>query len=142
MFLGGIQLEQPLYMGGKIQAAYRMSVLGNEMAQINETLTATQVIMKTDDAYASMVKSTKEMKKVAEKYQTVLTELLNNVESAHRHGLKPRNDVLKVQVKLNESELAVRKADNALRLATMNLCHLIGKPLDTPHPYFRRFPRN
>ena len=72
------------------------------------------------------------MKKVAEKYQTVLTELLNNVESAHRHGLKPRNDVLKVQVKLNESELAVRKADNALRLATMNLCHLIGKPLDTP----------
>ena len=69
MFLGGIQLEQPLYMGGKIQAAYRMSVLGNEMAQINETLTATQVIVKTDDAYASMVKA-QEMKKVAEKYQT------------------------------------------------------------------------
>ena len=139
MFLGGIQLEQPLYMGGKIQAAYRMSVLGNEMAQINETLTATQVIVKTDDAYASMVKA-QEMKKVAEKYQTVLTELLNNVESAHRHGLKPRNDVLKVQVKLNESELAVRKADNALRLATMNLCHLIGKPLDTPIRISEDFP--
>ena len=125
MFLGGIQLEQPLYMGGKIQAAYRMSVLGNEMAQINETLTATQVIVKTDDAYASMVKA-QEMKKVAEKYQTVLTELLNNVESAHRHGLKPRNDV--------------RKADNALRLATMNLCHLIGKPLDTPIRISEDFP--
>ena len=61
-------------MCGKIQAAYRMSVLGNKMAQINETLTATQVIVKTDDAYASMVKA-QEMKKVAEKYQTALTEL-------------------------------------------------------------------
>ena len=51
------------------------------------------------------------------------------MESAHKHGLKPQNDVLKVQVKLNESELNIRKADNALRLATMNLCHYIGKPL-------------
>ena len=48
---------------------------------------------------------------------------------AYRHGLKPQNDVLKVQVKLNESELNMRKAENALRLATMNLCHFIGKPL-------------
>ena len=39
--------------------------------------------------------------------------------------------MLKVQVKLNESELGIRKAENALRLATMNLCHLIGKPLTT-----------
>ena len=69
------------------------------------------------------------MKKVADKYNAVLRELLSNVESAYKHGLKPQNDVLKVQVKLNESELSIRKAENALRLATMNLCHLIGKPL-------------
>ena len=60
-----------------------------------------------------------------------MTELHKNVESAYKHGLKPQNDVLKVQVKLNESELGIRKAENALRLATMNLCHLIGKPLTT-----------
>ena len=27
VYMGGIQVEQPLYMGGKIRAAYRMSVL-------------------------------------------------------------------------------------------------------------------
>ncbi len=129
MFLGGVQLEQPLYTGGKIKTAYRMASIGNEMAQINETLTATEVIVKTDEAYAMVVKA-RELTKVAEKYKAALTELSGNVESAYRHGLKPHNDVLKVQVKLNESELAVRKADNALRLATMNLCHLIGKPLN------------
>ena len=70
-----------------------------------------------------------EAKKVAEKYHALLTELSKNVKSAHRHGMKPQNDVLKVQVKLNESELSLRKADNALRLASMNLCHYIGRPL-------------
>lgn len=130
VYMGGIQVEQPLYMGGKISAAYKMSVLGKEMAQMNETLTATEVILRTDEAYAQVVKA-KEMKAVAEKYNAVLVELMKNVESAHRHGLKSKNDVLKVQVKLNEGELGIRKAVNALRLATMNLCHYIGKPLDT-----------
>ena len=125
VYMGGVQMEQPLYMGGKIRAAYKMSLLGKEMAQMNENLTATEVIQKTDQAYALVVKA-KEMKTVADAYHAVLTELKNNVESAYKHGLKPQNDVLKVQVKLNESELGIRKAENALRLATMNLCHLIG----------------
>ena len=118
----------PTFLGGKIRAAYKMSLLGKEMAQLSETLTASEVIVKTEQAYAQVIKA-KEMKKVADKYNAVLTELMKNVESAHKHGLKPQNDVLKVQVKLNESELNIRKADNALRLATMNLCHYIGKPL-------------
>ena len=128
VYMGGIQVEQPLYMGGKIRAAYKMSLLGKEMAQLSETLTASEVIVKTDQAYAQVIKA-KEMKKVADKYNAVLVELKKNVESAYKHGLKPQNDVLKVQVKLNESELNIRKAGNALRLATMNLCHYIGKPL-------------
>lgn len=130
VYMGGVQIEQPLYMGGKIRAAYKMSVLGKEMAQVNETLTATEVILKTDQAYAGVIKAG-EMRKVAITYHALLTELMKNVQSAHKHGLKPQNDVLKVQVKLNEGELNVRKAENALRLATMNLCHLIGKPLTT-----------
>ena len=52
VWMGGIQVEQPLFMGGKIWAAYRMATLGKEMARINETLTATEVILETDNAYA------------------------------------------------------------------------------------------
>lgn len=128
VYTGGVQVEQPLYMGGKIRAAYKMSQLGREMAHLNEALTSSEVILNTDKAYVQLVKA-KEMKKVAEKYHLLLTELSKNVKSAHQHGMKPQNDVLKVQVKLNESELSLRKADNALRLAAMNLCHYIGQPL-------------
>ena len=128
VWMGGVQVEQPIFMGGKILAAYKMATLGKQMAQLNENLTATEVILETDQAYALMVKA-QEMSKVAESYHAVLQELMKNVQSAYKHGLKSKNDVLKVQVKLNESELAIRKAENALRLANMNLCHLIGKPL-------------
>lgn len=140
VYMGGIQVEQPLYMGGKIRAAYKMSQMGQELAQMNETLTATTVVLKTDHAYALVVKA-QEMKKVASGYNAVLTELYRNVESAYRHGLKPQNDVLKVQVKLNESELSMRKADNAFRLATMNLCHLIGMPLTSDIRVSSDFPQ-
>lgn len=41
---------------------------------MNENLTATEVIQKTDQAYALVVKA-KEMKTVADAYHAVLTEL-------------------------------------------------------------------
>ena len=127
-FTAGVSLEQPIYMGGKIMSAYKMSKLGKEMAQLNEHLTASEVILQTDNAYVLLVKA-KEMLKVAGSYHAVLEELMRNVESACKHGLKTENDRLKVQVKMNESELGMRKAENAIRLATMNLCHYIGMPL-------------
>lgn len=129
-YTAGLSLEQPIYMGGKIISAYKMSKLGKEMAQFNENLTASEVILATDEAYVLLTKA-REMKKVAKKYNNVLVELMKNVESAYQHGLKSKNDILKVQVKLNESELGIRKAENAIRLASMNLCHLIGKPLNS-----------
>ena len=137
--MAGVQLEQPIFMGGKIVAAYKMSKLNTEVSRLNERLTASEVILQTENAYALLVKA-KEMQKVAAGYGTLLQELMKVVESAHKHGLKPKNDVLKVQVKLNESELAIRKADNACRLATMNLCHLIGRPLDSELEIVAEYP--
>ncbi len=99
------------------------------MAQMNETLTATEVIRNRPG-----IRSGSESERDENSGRHIpcrIVELQKNVESAYKHGLKPQNDVLKVQVKLNESELGIRKAENALRLATMNLCHLIGKPLTT-----------
>lgn len=125
---GGVTLEQPLYLGGKVRTGYRMAQLGSQMAEQSRRLTESEVIVETSRAYADVVKA-REMRLVAERYNVLLTELLRTVESARKHGLKPQNDVLKVQVKLNESELNLRRTENALRLATMNLCHLIGRPL-------------
>ena len=127
-WLAGVSVEQPLYMGGKIMAAYRMARIGKDIARINGQFTRTDIVVKTDEAYWQLVK-VKELLLSAEKYRDVVAELLRNVTDACEAGMKSRNDFLKVQVKLNEAELMVRKAQNGLRLARMNLCHYIGLPL-------------
>lgn len=127
-FVGGITLEEPLYTGGKVTAAHKMSKIGEEIAEQNITLTRSQVIVQTDEAYMNAVKA-KEMIGVAQSYKSVLDELYKNVESAVRHGMKTNNDKLKVQVKLNEAQLNLQRAENAYRLARMNLCHVIGTSL-------------
>lgn len=128
IFNGGIKVEQPLYMGGKIQTGHRMAKIGHEIAQLNKRLTEADVIVETSRAYAEVVRI-QELKLVAESYHTLLNELLRAVERACKHGMKSQNEVLKVKVKLNESELDLRRTENGLRLATMNLCHYIGVPL-------------
>ena len=125
IFNAGIQLKQPLYMGGKITAAYNMAKLGHQMAKDNIRLTESEVLVRTDEAYSQAVRA-KELAQVAQSYKALLTELQKNVESAVKHGMKTRNDQLKVQVKLNEAELSIQKAENAYSLARMNLSQILG----------------
>ena len=129
--IGSISMVEPLYSGGKITAAYQMSKLGVNMASENIRLTESEVVVKTHEAYFLAVKA-KEMGEVARSYKTMLDELKKNVEGAFRHGMSTRNDIMKVQVKQNEAELSIQKADNGYKLALMNLCHLVGLPLDSP----------
>lgn len=131
IFYGGVSLTQPLYMGGKITAAYRMATRGTEMAGENIRLTESQVILQTDEAYMQAIQA-RELSVVARSYKELLDELQKNVESAVRNGMKTRNDLLKVQVKVGEAELAIQRTNNAMRLCAMNLCHIMGLPLSTP----------
>ncbi|MDL2252264.1 TolC family protein [Odoribacter sp. OttesenSCG-928-J03] len=129
-YTAGLRLEQPIYMGGKISSAYRMSKIGEEIAGLNEVKTRTEVILQSDEAYWTYVQ-TLELEKTALAYKELIVQLLKDVENAYNAGMKPRNDLLKVQVKLNEAELQVLQAENGVRLAGMNLCHVTGLPLAT-----------
>ena len=140
MYTGGVMLKQPLFMGGKIIAGYRMSKYALEAARHNERKTRAEVIEDADQSYANVVKAV-EMKKVAQQYLTLLETLDSNVESAVRNGVKLQSDRLKVQVKLNEARLQLTQADNAIRLATMQLCHVTGLPLSTPVIVSASYPR-
>ena len=125
-----ITLEQPIYTGGKISTANRMGKLGVEMATHAQELAREKIMVDVYDAYQKLVKA-KEMEKVAHQYDSLLTQLDCEVKSAVKHGMASRNDEMKVAVKKSDAELKIRQAENGIRLAAMNLCQLIGKPLDS-----------
>lgn len=130
IYTGGVVVKQPLFMGGKIMAAYKASDLAVNLYREGERLTEAQVIENADEAYAKVVNAT-ELAQVAQRYKDLLLELDGNVQSAIKHGMKMENDRLKVQVRLNEVELQLRRAQNGIRLAKMNLCHVTGLPLNS-----------
>ena len=68
VYSAGVQVKQPIYQGGKIIAANRIAGLTEQMSIENERLTASDVILNTENAYVLLVRAT-EMRKVAEKYK-------------------------------------------------------------------------
>ena len=100
IYHASIHFQQPLYMGGKITAGYKMGKLGEALAFQNRRLTESEVIYETAQAYAHVIRAS-EIGKVASSYNNLLIELKHSVSKAFERGLKSRNDVLKVEVKLN-----------------------------------------
>lgn len=128
LYGGGVQVEQPVYLGGRIRIGVRMARAATALAADELRRTEADVIVRTSRAYADAVRA-RELRQVAEAYRTLLAELGRVVDRAFREGMKPRSEVLKVRVKQNESELNLARAEHAQRLATMLLCHCIGRPL-------------
>ena len=130
LFNAGLSVTQPLYMGGKVATGYRMAKIGVEMAAKNLLLTEQEVIVKVDEAYSMLLKA-KELLEVAKAYEALLAELEKNVASAVKHGVRTRNDLLKVKVKLNQARLSITRANNGYSIARMNLCRELGLPLES-----------
>lgn len=123
-----VKVEQPIYTGGKINAAYKMAQKGREMTQANVELSEVEVIVLSDEAYWNSVKA-KALIESAVRYKETLQELNRMVQNAVEVGMTHRKDLLSVQVKVNEAELNLARAKNGYRLAIMNLNHIIGLPL-------------
>ncbi len=130
LYTVGVRLEQPVYMGGKVRSSYKMARLGVELADLNVQQTRAEVVLKSDEAYWQYVKVCEQLKS-AESYRTLVEALEKKVKDAVETGMASRNDLLKVEVRLNEARLLVSKAENGCTLARMNLCHVIGLPLVT-----------
>lgn len=126
---GSLKIEQPIYTGGKITAAYKMAKTAHQMAIVNEALSASQVILLCDEAYWNCVKA-KAMIETATQFKETLEELQRMVQNAVEAGMTHRKDLLSVQVKINEAQLGLARAQNGYRLAIMNLNHITGLPLN------------
>ncbi len=130
IFNFGALVTQPIYMGGKISNAIKLASVGVSVAKLDRKRTESEVIIEVDEAFYTTIK-VEEMLVAAERYQEVVEEFHRQISNVANVGMAKRNDVMKVEVKLNEAKLMTRKAENALRLSRMNLCYSVGLPLST-----------
>lgn len=130
IFAGSVIVTQPLYMGGALTAANRMADIGERMAADNLEKMTEDIIYETDHNYWLVVSLSHKLR-LARSFNKLVGRLDSDIRKMIKEGVATKADGLKVAVRLNESEMAVTKAENGLALAKMLLCQMCGMPLDS-----------
>lgn len=127
---GAVTVTQPIYLGGKLIAAYHAAKLSKELAELQGAGVNEKVITAVDEAYWRVV-SLKQKQKLAQEYAELLECFANNVQALSEAEMATPGDVAKVRVKYNEAQMNLTKATGGLALSKMLLCQLCGLPLDS-----------
>jgi len=118
-------LTQVLYAGGKINNAKKATSSLVELQNSQKILTTSEVVLNAETAYWQIV-SVNEKLVLAKEYNKLLKALLNDLNNSYNAGLIYKNDLLRVQVQVNESELNIIKANDGLTMAKLNLAQITG----------------
>ena len=125
VYTGGFILRQPIFMGFKIVEANKIARYTSELLHEKVKMEEADVLASVDEAYWRVI-SVQEKVTLAKTYKSLLDHLGQDLESLYAEGMTTRNEVLKVQVKKNEVELSLVKAENGLELSKMLLGQIIG----------------
>ncbi|MDR0660725.1 MAG: TolC family protein [Prevotellaceae bacterium] len=125
IWVAGISLVQPVFMGGKIIAYNDIRSYAEELATTMKDSKLSDVIVEIDEAYWQVV-SVSNKKRLATSYVDLLKKMDSDIEAMVEEGVATKADRLSVSVKLNEADMTLAKAENGLSLAKMLLCQLCG----------------
>lgn len=129
LWTGSIMVTQPIYMGGAITVANEMACIGEEMAANNVDAIEQNTLYAIDNAYWLAV-SLKNKQRLANDFLALVKKLDDDVHKLIREGIATRADGLKVDVAVNNAEMAVTQVEDGVALSKMYLCQLCGLPLD------------
>lgn len=129
LFVGAFTLTQPIYMGGQIRALNDIAKAGEEVAVSARNQAVQDLIYSVDEAYWLVV-SLKQKQKLAKGFENLVDSLHHSVKALLENGMATKSDMLNVEVKLNEAQIAYVKVSNGLSLSKMALQQLCGLPID------------
>lgn len=130
IWMGGVTVQQPVFVGGKILYSNKMATLGEDLARSKYDQEEARVVLDVEQAYWQIV-SIAGKKRLSESYADLLRTLESDVNASVKAGVMTESDALQIKVKANEADMLRTKATNGLALAKMLLCQKIGLPLDS-----------
>ncbi len=125
VYIGAINLMQPVFMGGKIIAYNKLAKLNKELALSQQETSRQEIILNIDETYWKII-SLVNKRKAVEGLIALLSKMENDVEALVEAGLATKADKLSVLVKKNEAEMAFIKVDNGIYLSKMLLAQYCG----------------
>ena len=131
MYTAGISVTQPLYAGGKIVAGNKLARIGRESAAETLRKTCMEVIAEADQAYWNYIAVGCKVR-MLEAYRTQMDTLYSQTRTALATGMATDNQLLRIGTKRSEIDYQLQKVRHGADLCRLSLCHVLGKPFDTP----------
>jgi len=128
-FSATLQLQQPLFTGGKIKNSFDISRLAESAVRTNLLRARKELIYQVKNAYWNLVRARKFME-VAEESVEQLAAHLNDVQNMYDVGIAAKNDLLKSKTYYAKAKMGLLKAKHGVELARRNLCNIIGIPIE------------
>lgn len=129
LYMAEVGAEQPIFAGGQVRLANKKAKKGVELAQQALNLKQSEVVFGVDRAFWSLVAVQEQTVAIAD-YITALDSLVSDLASYYDLGLIPKSELLKVRVQRDEVRLQQVGVNNLLKITSMNLALLTGRPLD------------
>jgi outer membrane protein len=123
-------VQQPLFTGFRLQAGAESARMLEKSAGQDLEKDRAEFIFAVKNAYWGLARA-REFEKIVEENIRQVGEHLKDVRAFFAQGLLTRNEVLRAELELSNTELMKLDARNAAEVALTSLDSLIGLPLDT-----------
>lgn len=130
-YMAGLNITQPIYVGGKITAANRLAAIGQKVSEEQRRKTEMQLIADVDNAYYQLI-AVRAKVQMLEAYVRQMESLHDKVQLSVRADMATDNDLLRVDSKQSEIAYLLQKARNGEQLCQLALAHVIGTDFATP----------
>ncbi len=120
----------PLFGGFRIKYGIESARYLEQAARLDAENDREEMILNTIDAYNNLYKSGAAVDLVKENLQSA-RQRAAEFSNLEKNGLLPRNDLLKAQLQVSNTELALLDAQNNWKLANINMDLMLGLPETT-----------
>lgn len=124
-----VELNQPLYLGGKAKSATSIARLGRSIARSALILEQQSIVMKTTLEYLGWVYA-REVELVGKKDLELAQAHHDLVQARFENNMASRYELLRADVRLAQAKSIFIKHQNSTRLAQLQLMNSLVLPLD------------
>ncbi len=128
--VAAVTATQPIFAGGRIVKGNKLAKVGEEASQLKLELTQDEVVLKTHTYFWQIVNLREKLSTITA-LEDMLSGLHKDVDMAVKTGLANRNDLLRVELKMQEVESGRLKVENGIRVSRMLLAQFVGADMGT-----------
>jgi outer membrane protein len=127
---GIANVSMPLFAGFRIKYGIESAKYLEQAAKLDADNDREDVVLNTIDAYNNLYKSKAAVDLVNENLQSARGRV-TQFSNLEKNGLLPRNELLKSELQVSNTELSLLDAQNNWKLANINMDLMLGLPEST-----------